>query len=65
MEDSKHEKGMEGEIAESESLIHGHRMGSNSPDKPEFSGSLAVRITKNADLRERTKVGNGFGNWRN
>ena len=46
MEELKHEEGTKEAIAELESLIHGQRMGSNSPDKPKISGALAGRITK-------------------
>ena len=46
MEDLKHEQGTKEAIVEMRSLIHGQRMGINSPDKPKISGSLAGRITK-------------------
>jgi len=46
MGDSKHVKGMGEAIVELGSLIHGQRMGSNSPDKPKISGSWDGRITK-------------------
>ena len=50
MNDSKREKGMKEAIAESKSLTHGHRMGSNSPGNSEISGSLVGRITKKRTL---------------
>ena len=46
MGDLEHEKGTKEAIAELKSLIHGHRMGRNSPGKSEISGFLADRITK-------------------
>ena len=42
----KHDKGTKEAILESESLIHGHRMGGNSAGNQKMSGSLSDRITK-------------------
>ena len=46
MEDSKREKATEEAIVGLKSLIHGHRVDSNSPDRLKISGSLADRITE-------------------
>ena len=46
MGESKREKGAREAILELESLIHGHRTGSNSAENPKMSGSLADSITK-------------------
>ena len=46
MGDLEHEKGTKEAIAELKSLIHGHRMGRNSPGKSKIPGPLAGRITK-------------------
>ena len=40
---------------ELKSLIHGQRMGSNSPDKPKISGALAGRVTKTLIYGEERK----------
>ena len=61
--DLKREKGMEESIVELKSLIHGHRVGSNSAGNSKVAGALVDRITKNVDLRQSGKIGNGFGNW--
>ena len=55
MGDMEHEKGAKEAIAEMESLIRGHRMGSNSPGKLKTSGSLAGRITKTLIYGEARK----------
>ena len=44
-----------GSIVESKSLIHGYRMGSNSPGKLKIPGSLAGRITKTSIYGEERK----------
>ena len=66
MEELKREKGKKEAIAESKSLIRGHRVDNNLPIKTGISGSLADRVTKMSIYgKERKKIGNGFGNWQN
>ena len=46
IEELKHDEGRKDDISESKSLIRGQRMGSNSADNSEISGSLGDRISK-------------------
>ena len=55
MDVSKHEKGMVEAIVELGSLIHGHRVGVNSADHSEISGSLVDTITKTLIYGNRRK----------
>ena len=60
MKDSKREKGTKEVIVELESLIHGHRAGSNSPDKSKNSRFLSRSNYENVALRKRTAIGTDF-----
>ena len=55
MGELKHEKGAAESIFGSKSLIHGHRMGSNSAENPKMSVPLADRITKTSIYGKRRK----------
>ena len=55
MEALKHEKGMGEVILELKSLIHWHRMGSNSAENSKMSSALADIITKTLIYGRRRK----------